>query len=131
MLYRIFAEMQNYLPGLMLLQVFFQKLHSQAAFLMGAANLYRRMRRMNVDYCFPEITKRENLRFEGLVELSLAINTLRCPVDNSLCAENKHLVVITGANQGGKSTYLRSIAIAQVMMQCGMFVPAKSFAGGF
>ncbi len=111
-------------------EVFFQKLHSQAAFLMGAANLYRRMRRMNVDYCFPEITERENLRFEGLVELSLAINTLRCPVDNSLCAENKHLVVITGANQGGKSTYLRSIAIAQVMMQCGMFVPAKSFAGG-
>lgn len=110
--------------------VFFQKLHSQAAFLMGAANLYRRMKRMNVDICFPEIIDRKHIRFEGLVELSLAINTLRCPVDNSLQATDKRLVVITGANQGGKSTYLRSIGIAQIMMQCGMFVPAKSFAGG-
>lgn len=111
-------------------EVFFQKLHTQAAFLMGAANLYRRMKRMNVDICFPEITDRKNLRFEGLVELSLAINTLRCPVDNSLHANDKHLVVVTGANQGGKSTYLRSIGIAQIMLQCGMFVPAKSFASG-
>ncbi len=111
-------------------EVFFQKLHSQAAFLMGAANLYRRMKRMNVDVCFPEIIDRKHIRFEGLVELSLAINTLRCPVDNSLNAGDKHLLVVTGANQGGKSTYLRSIGIAQIMMQCGLFVSAKSFASG-
>jgi hypothetical protein len=34
---------------------------------------------------------------------------------------------ITGANQGGKSTFLRSIGLAELMMQCGMFVPAQSF----
>ena len=37
------------------------------------------------------------------------------------------MVVITGANQGGKSTFLRSIGLAQLMMQCGMFVTAESF----
>jgi DNA mismatch repair ATPase MutS len=37
-------------------------------------------------------------------------------------------VIITGANQGGKSTFLRSIGLAQLMMQCGMFVPAQSFS---
>lgn len=111
-------------------EIFFQKLYSQAAFLMGAANLHRRMRRINVEVCFPKVTSRNDIQFEGLVELSLAINGLRCPVDNSLSARDKHLVVITGANQGGKSTYLRSIAIAQIMMQCGMYVPAKSFSGG-
>ncbi|MBV9712120.1 MAG: hypothetical protein JO011_14530 [Ktedonobacteraceae bacterium] len=36
-------------------------------------------------------------------------------------------MIITGANQGGKSTFLRRIGLAQVMMQCGMFVPAESF----
>ncbi len=111
-------------------ELLFQRLNSQAAFLMGAANLQRRMRRMNVDVCFPEIVDRKDIRFEGLVELSLAINSMRCPVDNSLSADDKRLVVITGANQGGKSTYLRSIAIAQIMLQCGLFVPAKSFASG-
>ena len=31
------------------------------------------------------------------------------------------------ANQGAKSTFLRSLGLAQLMMQCGMFVPAQSF----
>jgi DNA mismatch repair ATPase MutS len=35
------------------------------------------------------------------------------------------LVMITGANQGGKSTFLRSVGIAQLMMQAGMFVPSR------
>ena len=32
--------------------------------------------------------------------------------------------MVTGANQGGKSTFLRSVGLAQLMMQCGMLVPA-------
>ena len=111
-------------------EVFLQRLYSQAAFLMGAANLHRRLRRMNVDTCFPTVTDRKDLSFTGLTEMSLAISSLRCPVDNSLQADDKHLVVITGANQGAKSTYLRSIGIAQIMLQCGMYVPAKSFSAG-
>jgi DNA mismatch repair ATPase MutS len=43
-------------------------------------------------------------------------------------AAGKDLVIITGANQGGKSTFLRSIGQAQLMMQCGMFVPADAFS---
>jgi DNA mismatch repair ATPase MutS len=35
--------------------------------------------------------------------------------------------LITRANKGGKSTYLRSIGLSQLMMQCGMFVPAVNF----
>jgi DNA mismatch repair ATPase MutS len=43
-------------------------------------------------------------------------------------ADDKDLVIITGANQGGKSTFLRSIGLAQLMMQCGMFAPAESLS---
>jgi DNA mismatch repair ATPase MutS len=31
---------------------------------------------------------------------------------------------VTGANQGGKTTFLRSLGLAQLMTQCGMFAPA-------
>jgi len=48
-------------------------------------------------------------------------------VGNDGNADSKDLVIITGANQGGKSTFLRSIGLSQLMMQCGMFVPAESF----
>ena len=38
-----------------------------------------------------------------------------------------HVAVITGANHGGKSSFLRGIGLAQLMMHCGMFVAAESF----
>ena len=49
---------------------------------------------------------------------------------NDVSAEGKTLVVVTGANRGGKSTFLRSVGVAQLMMQAGMSVPARSFAAG-
>ncbi|MBK9714833.1 MAG: hypothetical protein IPO81_26590 [Kouleothrix sp.] len=36
-------------------------------------------------------------------------------------------MIITGANQGGKSTFFAKHWFGQFMMQCGMFVPAESF----
>jgi DNA mismatch repair ATPase MutS len=48
-------------------------------------------------------------------------------VGNDVDAEGKSLVMITGANQGGKSTFLRSVGLAQLMLQSGMFVAADSF----
>jgi len=50
-------------------------------------------------------------------------------VGNGVAGDGKDLVVITGANQGGKSTFLRSMGLAQLMMQSGMFVAAESFSG--
>ena len=41
--------------------------------------------------------------------------------------DGKPLVIVTGANSGGKSTFLRSVGVAQLMMQCGLFVTAKSY----
>jgi hypothetical protein len=46
---------------------------------------------------------------------------------NDVEAGGKRLIMITGANQGGKSTFLRSVGLAQLMMQCGLFVAAESF----
>ena len=45
------------------------------------------------------------------------------PVDRPC---GKSLVIIMGANSGGKSTFLRSVGQAQLMTQCGMFVTAGS-----
>ncbi len=48
------------------------------------------------------------------------------PNDVTLDAASRQLVVLTGPNMGGKSTYLRQTALLCLMAQAGSFVPAKS-----
>ncbi len=46
------------------------------------------------------------------------------PNDTVLDATTEQILVITGANMAGKSTYMRAVALITVMAQCGFFVPA-------
>ncbi len=106
------------------------RLHFQIAFYKGAVLLARQIERFDIDYCFPVETGKRNLDFEELKEFVMCIGQNVDPVGNTLNIDNRNLIIITGANQGGKSTFLRSIGIAQVMMQCGLMVTAKSYASG-
>ncbi|MFZ3322381.1 MAG: DNA mismatch repair protein MutS [Usitatibacter sp.] len=47
------------------------------------------------------------------------------PNDTSL-ARSRQLLLITGPNMGGKSTYMRQVAQIALLAYCGSFVPAKS-----
>lgn len=47
-------------------------------------------------------------------------------VENDLSmGKDQHLLMITGPNMGGKSTYMRQVALMVVMAQIGCFVPAS------
>ncbi len=47
------------------------------------------------------------------------------PNDVELDSESSQIVVLTGPNMGGKSTYLRQVALIVIMAQAGSFVPAE------
>jgi DNA mismatch repair protein MutS len=47
------------------------------------------------------------------------------PNDASLDNTLRQLVILTGPNMGGKSTYLRQVALTAVLAQAGSFVPAR------
>ena len=48
------------------------------------------------------------------------------PNDTDLDGESAQIVVLTGPNMGGKSTYLRQVALIVLMAQAGSFVPADA-----
>jgi DNA mismatch repair protein MutS len=48
------------------------------------------------------------------------------PNDTDLDGGDNQILIITGPNMGGKSTYLRQVALISILGQAGSFVPAKS-----
>jgi DNA mismatch repair ATPase MutS len=109
---------------------FFNILRTELAFYLGCLNLHEQMSQMSEPMSFPLPVTTGERRFscKELYDVCLALSMRRKVVGNDVSADNKQLVIITGANQGGKSTFLRSAGLAQLMMQAGMFVPAESFS---
>jgi DNA mismatch repair ATPase MutS len=108
---------------------FFQMLRTELAFYIGCLNLQRQLLELREPTCFPAPAPAgsRKLSFSALYDICLALSAGQRIVGNNLSADGKDLIVITGANTGGKSTFLRSLGLAQLMMQAGMFVPAEAF----
>lgn len=109
---------------------FFEMLKTELAFYICCLKLHEELTAFGAPTCVPQPEKRETrkLSFTGLYDVTLALKMGHSIVGNAIDADGKNLVIITGANQGGKSSFLRSVGLAQLMMQSGMFVGGESFS---
>ena len=84
-------------------------------------------------YVRPEITTDDRIEVHAgrhpVVELTLQ-NERFVPNDAHLNCSEDQLLIITGPNMAGKSTYLRQVALIALMAQIGCFVPAESVTIG-
>jgi hypothetical protein len=110
---------------------FFQLLRAELGFYLGCLSLRDRLLAMGLPVCYPVPAALGTQRLDagGLYDASLAL-TLGGPVTgNDVAADGRQLIMITGANRGGKSTFLRAVGQAQLMLQAGMFAPARELSG--
>ena len=107
---------------------FFHMLQTELAFYIGCLNLHERLLQLGTPFTFPSASEFSPPRFSArdLCDVSLALSLNKRPVGNDVEADGKSLIIVTGPNQGGKTTFLRSLGLAQMMMQAGMFAPAAS-----
>jgi DNA mismatch repair protein MutS len=84
---------------------------------------------LEYDYVCPTVdTSRELRILDGrhpVIERLLPAGEQFTPNDALLSPESDQILVITGPNMSGKSSYLRQVALIVLLAQIGSFVPAK------
>lgn len=113
------------------LHSFFLTMKKELAFYLGGVLLYERLQKKSIPVCFPvPEAEKQNFSCRNLYAVSLALQEENATVANTVEAGQQALVMITGANHGGKTTFLRGLGQAVRMMGCGLFVAAESFCAG-
>jgi DNA mismatch repair ATPase MutS len=108
---------------------YFTMLRWELGFYVSCLNLKDRLAEKGVPMSFPEPLPQRSPVFlcADLRDACLALRSKEPVVGNDVDRNERSVVIITGANSGGKSTFLRSVGLAHLMMQCGLFVSAQSF----
>ena len=113
-------------------------LEREFAWYTGAALLIGRMQARGIEFCCPEIvpTGAPVLEVTGAVNLALALQ-LHGPQPAGHLADHivandigfdqsARLLIVTGPNRGGKTTYCRAVGQAQVLFQSGLYIPGSA-----
>ena len=121
--YDIFCEIRDYVASAS------ERLQKVAA-LLATLDVYASLATVAVKnkYVRPEVDKSDKIMIKDgrhpVVE-QFVKDTYFVPNDAELDTERNRMMLITGPNMAGKSTYMRQVAIIVVMAQIGSFVPAK------
>jgi DNA mismatch repair protein MutS len=117
-------------------------LYGDFLFYLGALKLIETLRACGLPVARPVVLDREQRRFQAaeIYNVDLALHLLKQSggkregigsriVRNDFTQDEKgRIIILTGPNRGGKTTFLQAIGLAQVMMQAGLYVPARTSA---
>lgn len=102
----------------------------QTCYALKKLDVYQSMARVAAEnrYIRPEMTMEGNLYISDgrhpVVEESLNAGEF-VPNDTEMDLNENRMMIITGPNMAGKSTYMRQVALICLMAQIGSFVPAR------
>lgn len=103
------------------------------AFYLGVVKAIQRVRDYGLPMTQPDILPVEDRQFdiEGMYNINLLFQQLNKTKDKTEIIGNDvhfsdegRIFILTGPNQGGKTTYTTAVGLIQIMAQAGLFVPA-------
>ncbi len=119
-------------------------LQHEAAFYLGALTLLQTIEKAGLPVCKPAIRPIDDRHLEAadFYNIVLALRLVphdahgQAPPDisedlvlnSAYFNDESRIQILTGPNQGGKTTFTQGIGLLQVLAQCGIFVPARSAA---
>ena len=110
-----------------------QRMLAQVDFLSAKVSLANTLRAIRPELINTPMLEWSEARHPVLWLHYLPQNKTVVPLSIRLHADNNHVLVISGPNAGGKSVCLKTVALLQYMLQCGLLVPVaeQSRAGLF
>jgi DNA mismatch repair protein MutS len=113
----LISDLQSYLPRLQKIARALAQLDVLASFACASS---RR------SYCRPVFAEENLLEIEGGRHPVVEEQIENFIANDCRLSPTRRLLLITGPNMGGKSTYMRQVALIVLMAHVGSFVPAKS-----
>jgi DNA mismatch repair ATPase MutS len=115
---------------------FLAELRPEIIFYIQALDLIQELRAAGMHLSYPKIVPAEKrvCQVTAAYNLQLAMQKLRAKkapdqavVSNDITfGEDGRIAILTGPNRGGKTTYMQSIGLVQVLAQIGMPVPGEA-----
>jgi len=112
---------------------FLVALRSDLAFYLAAVRLMERLRSHGLPVCRPDIAPMTErvCELHEAYNLNLALHQMQHAHDNVSIVtndvqmgDNGRIGILTGPNQGGKTTYTQMVGLCQILAQIGVWVPA-------
>ena len=96
-------------------------------FYLGALSFCDRARKAKLDVCLPELGEATQTRTLTDLFNPLLLGGNITPIAASVHTDRMDTtVLVTGPNSGGKTRLLQALGLAQMLAQCGLYVPARS-----
>ncbi len=101
-------------------------------FYLAYISFVRQLEERGFVFCVPRISQNNEERVFGVYDLGLAQevfeqggNSTRVVGNDFQITQDERVLIITGPNQGGKTTFARSVGLFQVLAQVGCLVAAR------
>ncbi|TNJ64259.1 hypothetical protein FE784_20935 [Paenibacillus hemerocallicola] len=113
------------------------ELEMEIGYYVGAAKFCKLLESAGLTMCKPELAPVEEriCRIHNMIDVNLALGLTRqhpgIELHRTIVANDVEfgsdgrVFILTGPNQGGKTTYTRAIGVAQILCQAGLFVPGS------